>query len=44
MRGWKVAQKLVLPVLSNVAVRVVGSQGHVLAVGPSHCDYWHSLI
>ena len=37
LRGWKVAQKLALLELSNVAERGIGSRGHVLAVGPSHC-------
>ena len=25
---------------SNVAEQGIGSRGHALAVGPSHCDYW----
>ena len=40
LRGWNVAQKLALPALSNVAERGIGSRGHALAMGPSHCDYW----
>ena len=39
LRGWKVAQKLALLALSDVGERGIGSRGHALAVGPSHCDY-----
>ena len=39
LRGWKVAQKLALLALSEVGGRGIGSRGHALAVGPSHCDY-----
>ena len=39
MRGWKVAQKIALLALSNVAERGIDSRGHALAMGPSHCDY-----
>ena len=40
LRGWKVAPKVALFALSNVAERGIGSRGHASAVGPSHCDYW----
>jgi hypothetical protein len=40
LRGWKVAPKIALFALSNVAERGIGSRGHALAMGPSHCDYW----
>jgi hypothetical protein len=39
VRGLKVAQKLALLVPPNVAERGIGSRGHALAMGPSHCDY-----
>ena len=39
LRGWKVAQKISLLAFSNVAEQGIGSRGHALAVGPSHCDY-----
>jgi len=37
LRGWKVAQKLELLALSDVAERGIGSRGHSLAVGPWQC-------
>ena len=38
LRGWKVAQKLALLALSDVAERGIGSRGHsLLAVGPWQC-------
>ena len=37
LRGWKVAPKVALFALSNVAERGIGSRGHALAMGP---DYW----
>ena len=40
LRGYKVAQKISLLAFSNVAEQGIGSRGHALAVGPSHCDYW----
>ena len=40
LRGLKVAPKIALFALSNVAERGIGSRGHALAMGPSHCDYW----
>ena len=40
MRGWRVAQKIALLALSNVAERDIDSRGHALAMGPSPCDYW----
>jgi hypothetical protein len=40
MRGWRVAQKIALLALSNVAERGIDSRGHALAMGPSPCDYW----
>jgi hypothetical protein len=40
LRGWKVAQKSALLAPPNVAERGIGSRGHALAMGPSHCDYW----
>ena len=42
LRGYKVAQKISLLAFSNVAEQGIGSRGHALAVGPSHCDYDHS--
>ena len=41
LRGWKVVQKIVELALCNVAVQGIGSRGRALAMGPSHCDYWH---
>ena len=37
-RGWKVAHKIALLAVSNVAERGIGSRGHALVMGPSHCD------
>jgi hypothetical protein len=39
LRRWKVAQQLALLAFSDVGERGIGSRGHALAVGPSHCDY-----
>ena len=40
LRGWKVAPKIALFALSNVAERGIDSRGHALVMGPSHSDYW----
>jgi hypothetical protein len=37
---WKVAQKIAMLALSNVAERGIDSRGHALVMGPSHSDYW----